>query len=102
MNSWIYRIDRRHGQICRSIIAALEAAIHTGQVRPGDVLPSQRLMADFMGVHVNTVNRAMREAARLGLTTGRAGYGTTVIGRTPASRFHGNPSNSSRLSNQHL
>lgn len=101
MNSWIYRIDRQHGQICRSVLAALEQAIRTGQVRPGDVLPPQRLMADFMGVHVNTVNRAMREAARLGLTTGRTGYGTTVTAKTLSSCHRSNPSGGGSPFHQH-
>lgn len=73
-------IDRQHSTIWLSIVAALEAAISTGQVRHGERLPSQRLMADFMGVHVNTVNRAMREAARRGLVCARSRRGTTVIG----------------------
>lgn len=79
MNSWIRRVEHHHGFTSEAILATLEAAICSGQVRIGDVLPSQRLMADFMGVHVNTVNRAMREAARLGLVTARSRRGTTVI-----------------------
>ncbi|MFP6557789.1 GntR family transcriptional regulator [Paraburkholderia sp. B3] len=44
-------------------------------------MPPQRLMADFMGIHPNTLNRAMKQAAREGLITASRGRGTTVIGR---------------------
>jgi GntR family transcriptional regulator len=81
MNSWIYRIDCRRGTHWQVILASLETAIHTGQVSAGDTLPPQRLMADFFGVHANTVNRAMREAARRGLVSARSRLGTTVIAR---------------------
>lgn len=80
MNSWIYPgFTLPRGPIWQAILAVLESAIRSGQIRVGDVLPPQSLMADFMGVHVNTVNRAMREAARRGLTTARTRRGTTVI-----------------------
>jgi GntR family transcriptional regulator len=82
MISWHYiRLDGQRGPAWRAILRALERAIDTGSVQVGDLLPPQRLMADFMGVHVNTVNRAMREAARLGLVTARSRLGTTVIAR---------------------
>ncbi|MDW9241162.1 bacterial regulatory, gntR family protein [Burkholderia thailandensis] len=50
-------------------------------MRHGERLPGQRLIADLMGVHVNTLNRAMQEAARRGLIHARVGSGTTVIAR---------------------
>ncbi|MFM0212847.1 GntR family transcriptional regulator [Paraburkholderia sediminicola] len=82
MNSLRYlNVISQRGSTCSVIVAALETAIRTGQIRAGEVLPSQRLMADFMGVHLNTVNRAMREAASRGLTTARTRRGTTVIAR---------------------
>lgn len=82
MNSLRYlNVTPQRGSTCSAIVAALETAIRTGQILAGDVLPSQRLVADFMGVHVNTVNRAMQEAARRGLVSARTRLGTTVIAR---------------------
>jgi GntR family transcriptional regulator len=82
MTPWIYPGFRLPcGPAWKAIVTALELAIRSGQVRAGDVLPSQRLMADFMGVHLNTVNRAMREAARRGLTAAHTRRGTMVIAR---------------------
>ncbi|TDV16303.1 regulatory GntR family protein [Paraburkholderia caballeronis] len=93
MNSWPYvNIHLQEGPAYRAIVAALEAAIRNGDVGIGDLLPSQRLMADFMGVHVNTVNRAMREAARLGLTISRTRLGTVVVAKAPqAIQRRGDP-----------
>lgn len=79
MKAWINAVDFRHVPLWEAILAGLETAVRTGEVRAGDTLPSQRLMADFIGVHVNTVNRAMREAARRGLVHARSRRGTVVI-----------------------
>ena len=82
MNSLRYlNVTPQRGWTCRAIVAALETAIPSGHIRAADVMPSQRLMADFMGVHTNTVNRAMREAARRGLVSAHTRPGTTVIAR---------------------
>jgi DNA-binding transcriptional MocR family regulator len=51
-----------------------------GQLRPGDVLPTHRLLADLMGVNVSTITRAYREAARRRLVGGEVGRGTFVLG----------------------
>jgi len=77
-NSWISAVDVCNGPAYLSIVTAIELAVRTGRLHPGDTLPSQRLLADFMGLHVNTVNRAMREAARRGLTYGKTRRGTVV------------------------
>jgi GntR family transcriptional regulator len=86
MISWHHlKIDLRHGTRRKSILAALEAAIRAGHIRAGDRLPPQRLIADFIGVHVNTVNQALRDAAHLGLVSARRGSGTMVIAHSGSS-----------------
>jgi DNA-binding transcriptional regulator YhcF (GntR family) len=37
------------------------------------------MLADFLGLHVNTVNRALRETARRGLTVGSGRKGTIIL-----------------------
>ncbi|MCS3392747.1 winged helix-turn-helix domain-containing protein [Burkholderia thailandensis] len=81
MHPWIYTVDRHRYPRWEAILAGLETAICTGLLRHGERLPGQRLIADLMGVHVNTLNRAMQEAARRGLIHARVGSGTTVIAR---------------------
>jgi DNA-binding transcriptional regulator YhcF (GntR family) len=71
--------------IWRQIVCALEDAIGSGELRTGDGLPSQRFIADFIGVHVNTVNRAMHDAVTRGLIVARTRRGM-VVGFDPARR----------------
>jgi DNA-binding transcriptional regulator YhcF (GntR family) len=59
----------------------IETAIRSGRFKAGNRLPSQRLLADFLGLHVNTVNRAMRETARRGLTAVSKRSGTVILGQ---------------------
>jgi len=62
-----------------AVVGEIETAIGAGRLKPGDTLPSQRMLADFLGLHVNTVNRAMRETARRGLTIGSRRKGTIIL-----------------------
>jgi len=63
-----------------AIFAAIEQAILDGRLQPGQILPPQRLNADLMGLHVNTVNRAMREAAERALVHATSRQSTVVVG----------------------
>jgi GntR family transcriptional regulator len=90
---WIPDLSSRSGPTCRAIVSSLETAIASGSLRAGDVLPSQRLIADFTGVHVNTVNRAMGEAIRRGLITAKTRRGMTIrLNGVPATLFPAAPS----------
>ncbi|MFN3985012.1 MAG: PLP-dependent aminotransferase family protein [Rhodocyclaceae bacterium] len=55
--------------------------IASGALRPGDRLPTHRLLADLLGLNVSTVTRGYREAARRRLIDGETGRGTYVLGR---------------------
>ncbi|CAB3727090.1 GntR family transcriptional regulator [Paraburkholderia rhynchosiae] len=77
---WIPDLHQYRGPAYRAVVAAVEAAIARGRLKPGDRLPSQRVLADFLGLNVNTVNRAMRETARRGLTAANTRNGTVVLG----------------------
>jgi len=77
---WFSTVDRRCRPVGPAIIAAIEQAILDGRLQPGQILPPQRLTADLMGLHVNTVNRAMREAAERGLVHATSRQGTVVVG----------------------
>lgn len=75
---WIPCLDWRIYPPYRAVVTALQSALATGALAPGDHLPPQRFLADYLGLSVNTVNRGLREAARLGLTTARTGAGTVI------------------------
>jgi GntR family transcriptional regulator len=81
MNRWIPELHARRGPIYLAIADALQEAISDGLLNPGDPLPSQRYLADFLGLHVNTINRAMREGKKRGLVSGKTRRGMLVLGR---------------------
>jgi len=60
---------------------ALEAAIADGSLRPGQALPSERDLAQRLGLSRMTVRRAFEELEQLGLVQQRQGSGTYVRGR---------------------
>lgn len=81
MNSWIPNLSAHRGPAYLAVADEIETAIRAGHFKAGNRLPSQRLLADFLGLHVNTVNRAMRETARRGLTAGSKRSGTVILGQ---------------------
>ena len=70
MTSWIPKLDESKGPTYLAIADAIGAAVRRGELRPGDRLPTHRLLADLLGVNVSTVTRAYREAARRRLLGG--------------------------------
>lgn len=61
-----------------ALAQALEAAIRSGELQPGDQLPPQRTVAALMGVDLTTVTRAYGVARSRGLVDGAVGRGTFV------------------------
>lgn len=62
------------------VAAELRRAIAEGQAKPGERLPPARDLAAVLGVHTNTVLRALRELREEGLLDFRRGRGVTVAG----------------------
>ncbi len=65
------------------LAAELAEAISRGEWRPGERLPTVRVMAAERGLDVNTVNRAYQLLARRGLVEAHARRGTLVCARMP-------------------
>ncbi|UCG61315.1 MAG: PLP-dependent aminotransferase family protein [Candidatus Zixiibacteriota bacterium] len=65
-----------------AILNALERAIVSENLRPGDRLPTHRELASQLGLAIGTVTKAYREAERLGLIAGDGRRGT-FVGRRP-------------------
>jgi len=80
MTIWTPDLSRSSQPTYLAIVEAIGDAIRLGQLRPGDPLPTHRLLADLLGVNVSTVTRAYREAARRRLVGGEVGRGTYVLG----------------------
>jgi len=75
--------------LVEQIVAGLRSAIASGELRPGDALPTVRQLAADLGINLNTVARAYRTLEGHGLVTTRRGRGTEIaaardaVGREP-------------------
>ncbi|WP_082722286.1 GntR family transcriptional regulator [Burkholderia mayonis] len=76
---WHPDFARIREHVSNDIADQIEEAILSGQFKPGEKLPTQRAIADFLGFHLNTVYAAYKELARRGFTKGFARRGTFVI-----------------------
>jgi len=75
---WKPRLGADDGPKYLAIADALERDVREGKLTPGDPLPTQRVLADNLGVNFTTITRAYAEARRRGLLTATVGRGTFV------------------------
>jgi GntR family transcriptional regulator len=64
--------------IYRQLVTQVVLAIHAGDLRPGDRLPSTRELARRFALHPNTVSAGYRQLEKDGWTERRRGSGITV------------------------
>lgn len=76
--AWLSSAGDGGGPIYLRIADALADALATGQLQPGDRLPPQRDLAQFLGIDLTTVTRAFAEARRRNLIEAAPGRGTFV------------------------
>lgn len=76
--SWAPKISKSDGPVYIAIADALAADILSGTLAAGAQLPTQRSLAETLGIDFTTVTRAYAEARRRGLVDGRVGQGTFV------------------------
>lgn len=89
MTAWRPRLVAASRAKYLGIVDALEQDIASGDIKPGVSLPSQRAVAQALGVDLTTVTRAFTEARQRGLISATPGRGTYVMpGRSAAPR-HG-------------
>jgi DNA-binding transcriptional MocR family regulator len=78
-SGWLKHFRRDDVQpIYLALASALETAIREGELQPGDQLPSQRVVAEALGVDFTTITRAYGAARSRGLVEGAVGRGTFV------------------------
>lgn len=75
---WTSLIADTQGPVYLRIVQALERAIWSGQLRPGQRLPAQRVLATALAVDLTTVTRAFNEARARGLIDARGPQGSFV------------------------
>lgn len=62
----------------KSLASLLETAIAEGILKPGDLLPPQRELADYLDLNLSTVSRAFKLCEQKGLIYGTIGKGTFI------------------------
>lgn len=77
-----FRLDTHSGvPVYRQMIDQVQGAIAMGILRPGDQLPTVRLVAVELAINPNTVMRAYRELEIRGFLDTQQGTGTFVADR---------------------
>lgn len=79
-------LGRRSENISVVLAAHLERLIATGELAPGDRLPSERDLAASLSVSRATLREAMHELENKHLVERRPGRGTVVLERSDAER----------------
>jgi len=83
--TWRPSLERSDQPLYLTIASAISSDIERGCLRSGTKLPTQRDLADQLGVALGTVTRAYTEAERRGLIRGEGRRGT-FVGRSESSR----------------
>jgi len=83
--TWRPSLERSDQPLYLTIASAISTDIERGCLRSGTKLPTQRDLADQLGVALGTVTRAYTEAERRGLIRGEGRRGT-FVGRSESSR----------------
>jgi hypothetical protein len=81
----IGELDRRSGQLSLQLAKALKNAIHKGELKSGDLLPSTRVLAGALNVARGTVLEAFEQLVAEGFLESRHGSGTRVAYAPPAT-----------------
>ncbi len=77
-----FRLDGHSGvPVYRQLIDQVQGAIAAGALKPGDQLPTVRLVAVELAINPNTVMRAYREMEIRGILDTQQGTGTFIADR---------------------
>lgn len=83
--SWAPQMEPGEQPLYVEITRALSDDITAGRLKDNDKLPTQRDLADHLGVAIGTITRAYAEAERRGLIRGEGRRGT-YVGRARSGR----------------
>ena len=76
--NWKPNIKNLKPPIYKSLAKQLEIDIQNGILHPGDLLPPQRELADFLDLNLSTVTKAFKLCSQKGLISSNIGRGTYV------------------------
>ncbi|MCX0222173.1 GntR family transcriptional regulator, partial [Escherichia coli] len=75
---WVQDVLAHNGPIYLRIVNSLERTVRRGGLAPGQRLPSQRALAQQLGIDLTTVTRAFDEARKRGLIEARGPQGSFI------------------------
>jgi GntR family transcriptional regulator len=74
-----FRVEFRPGlSLFQQVVYAAKKAMVSGQLRPGDVFPSVRLLSKELKINPNTAHKVVTHLLTFGLLETRPGIGTVV------------------------
>lgn len=77
------RLRAQEGPLSHRLKTALALSIRDGSLPPNRALPSERELAEVLGVSRSTLRSCLKDLADEGLVQTRHGFGTVVVGQIP-------------------
>lgn len=77
------RMRTQKGPLSRRLTQAMAQSIRDGVLPANKALPSERDLADLLGVSRSTLRTALKDLAELGMVETRHGAGTVVVSQIP-------------------
>ncbi|EKQ53090.1 MULTISPECIES: PLP-dependent aminotransferase family protein [unclassified Clostridium] len=95
--TWKPNLTNKKGPLYKVLSDLLEEDIKNGVLKPGDKLPPQRELADFLDVNLSTISRTFKLCEQKGLISGEVGRGTYISSDVNVNSTLLNPSNTKNL-----
>lgn len=95
--TWKPDISTISGPLYKALADLLEEDIKNGVLKPGDKLPPQRELADFLDVNLSTISRTFKLCEQKGLISGEVGRGTYISSDANVNSTLLNPANTKNL-----
>ena len=95
--TWKPNITKKKGSLYKTLSDLLEEDIKNGILKPGDKLPPQRELADFLDVNLSTISRTFKLCEQKGLISGEVGRGTYISSDANVNSTLLNPANTKNL-----
>lgn len=76
--NWKPDLSHATGPLYKALAKLLESDIINGHLHPGDLLPPQRELADYLDINLSTVSKAFKLCMQKGLISSNIGKGTFV------------------------
>jgi len=76
--TWKPNLSGKEPPLYKALAKLLEEDIKKGTLKPGDMLPPQRELADYLDINLSTVSRAFKLCEQRGMISATIGKGTYI------------------------